>query len=225
MIISTTPIATRTRPQLHRLQPDALHGVRKVSSAESKRKESPSTRPGIRTSVRFNETVAVRPITHVDDLSDDDLDALWFTRDDFAKMKRSFSNTTKLISQGLYAEDEDHICARGLEHRTKCAARNRRRTRWHAIGAVLLEQRRQRNLGIRDDELISEAYTEENLRCRLVALRLGVQDQKQAEAIWLDAGNDMHSDKIVAKHFQRVTKAALLASTRRNTASRSPLRR
>jgi len=165
------PVATvRSQPEL--LLPKGLDGA-----LLEKPKPKPSQVPKRR--VTFKQVVAVRPIKHVDNMTDDELDDVWYNRDDFDGFKMSFLRIVKLLSSGAYLGDDENNCTRGLEGRTREGAFLRKANKYHGRQAVLFEQQRQRSLGINDENLISKAYIVENLRCRLTALEKGIQDQNE----------------------------------------------
>lgn len=165
------PVATvRSQPKL--LQPKGL-GFAPLEKPKPKPIESQKRR------VTFKQVVAVRPIKHVDNMTDEELDDIWYNRDDFDGFKMSFLRIVKLLSSGAYLGDDENNCARGLEGRTREGAFLRKANKYHGRQAVLCEQQRQRNLGINDENFISKAYIVENLRCRLTALERGIQDQNE----------------------------------------------
>jgi hypothetical protein len=169
------PIATvRNQPEL--LQPEDIpHSPVKCEKRSAVRRNP-------RRKLVFNQVVNVRPIKHLDNMSDEEVNAIWFSREDFEDMKDSYAETVRMISKGAFKGDDDEHCARGLEYRTREGAFKRKTNKWNALQAVLDEQDRQQRLGINDDELLREAYVEENLHCRLAALELGIQDQDDALA-------------------------------------------
>merc|ERR1712224_217737 len=95
---------------------------------------------------------------------------------DFNKFKRSFLNTVRMMSSGVHIEDNENT-VRGLEGRTREGAFKRKSNKHHGRQAVLCEQDRQRSIGIHNEEMISDAYVNENLKCRLEALEMGIKDQ------------------------------------------------
>ena len=80
-------------------------------------------------------------------------------------------------------DNEEH-CSRGLEYRTREGAAARRANKWNAREAVLNEQHRQRELEIRNEKLLCQIYVAENCHSRLNALKLGIEDEKAAMAIY-----------------------------------------
>jgi len=183
------PVATiRSQPRL--LQPEEINippgvdcGYRKhrkqLKAGSSSGSGGNHRQQSRRRKVTFKQVVAVRPIKHVDNMTDDELDDIWFNRDDFDTFKMSFVRTVKLLSSGAFKGDDENHCARGLEGRTREGAFQRKSNKYHGRQAVLFEQERQRSLGINEDKLISEAYVVENLRCRLTALEMGIKDQNE----------------------------------------------
>ena len=168
------PVASRL-PQHKFLQPEGL------TFAESVKLSLKSvSKPVERRRVTFKETVSVRPITHVDNIPEEEIAAVWFCKKDFEEMKRSFANTLRLIAYGEFRGDNEDHCARGLEFRTRAGALERRENKWNALNAVLDEQDRQKELGINNDKLLSQIYITENRHCRQAASKLALRDEEEA---------------------------------------------
>ena len=171
------PVASRL-PQHKFLQPEGL------TNAESVKHSIKSAPKAVeRRRVHFKETVSVRPITHVDNIPEEEIAAIWFCKKDFEDIKRSFATTLRLISYGEFKGDDEEHCSRGLEFRTRAGALQRRDNKWNALNAVLDEQDRQKELGINNDKLLSQIYITENRHCRQAAFKLGLCDQDEAQSL------------------------------------------
>jgi hypothetical protein len=177
----------RHHPQL--LHPEGSH-LSSLDSVKCTLKEPQQTE---RRRVQFKDTVSVRPIVHVDNMSDKDISGIWFCKRDFEKMKKSFGSTLRMIAFGEYEGDCDEHCVRGLEFRSRAGALRRRENKWNALNAVFDEQDRQREMDICNDELLSEVYMEENYHCRQSALKLGARDEDAARFLQY-ADNDVDKD-------------------------------
>lgn len=167
------------QPQL--LQPEGLR-----IAENAKRSSKPTPKKIQYRRVQFKETVAVRPIVHIDNMSKEDISATWFSKNDFDIIKRSFASTVRMLTYGELSGDDDEHCARGLEFRTRNGALERRENKWNALNATLDEQDRQRELGISNDQLLSQIYITENKHCRIAALNLGQCDAEQARLVYLE---------------------------------------
>ena len=141
----------------------------------------------LRRQVRFRDTVSVRLIKHIDDMSNKQVFDAWYGNKDFKKIKKVLLQMVRLLmmthGDNTMIDKEEH-CSRGLEYRTREGAAARRVNKWNALDAVLEEQIRQRVLGIRNEKLLCQIYVAENCHSRLNALKLGIEDEKAAMAIY-----------------------------------------
>jgi hypothetical protein len=133
--------------------------------------------------VHFKRMVSVRPILHVDDMSEERIHAMWLTKREMEEIRKSLSETVRLISLHDTKTDNESHFYRGLEIRTREGERQRRNNKSDALNAVLDEQDRQRSLGIHNEKLLSQIYTTECRVARSHAYRLGVTDELLAKAI------------------------------------------
>lgn len=175
------PVSTFRQPEL--LKPENFSPVTKDSFIKSATQKVATRMERPPRQVTFNSIVSIRPTIHVNDIPGQVIRDVWFSRKECAHIKKSLTNTTKLISHGVYRGDDEHHCARGLEFRVRSGAIIRRENKKYGLMAVLEEQDRQEDLGIVDEELIREAYTLENRKCRIVALKMGMQDRAEANLI------------------------------------------
>jgi hypothetical protein len=143
----------------------------------------------LRPQVRFRDSVSVRPIEHIDDMSVEQVFNVWYGNYDFKEIKQGLLQTVRMLMMNHDDNamiDNDEYCSRGLESRTREGAAARRANKWNALNAVLDEQSRQRDLGIRNEKLLCQIYVAENCQSRLNALTLGIKDEKGAMAIHSD---------------------------------------
>jgi hypothetical protein len=140
--------------------------------------------------VLFKETVSVRPITHMKDMSQEMIRRIWYDKKDFEKIKKGFAPTVRIMSHVDPKVDDDEHCSRGLEYRTRVGANARRELKWNALNAVLDEQDRQRAMGINNSDLLCQAYVAENRLSRLNALKLGIQDEDAAKIVYRHSSSD-----------------------------------
>lgn len=185
------PISTFRHPQL--LKPANFNPITKDSFSKNATKNVAPKKE--RRRVTFNTRVSVRPMIHVNDISDEEISDVWFCRDDFANMKKGFARTVKLISHGVYKGDDDVHCARGLEYRVRAGALARRENKLSGLEAVLDEQDRQLKSGIVNEERIREAFLNVSLKCRLSALKRGISDQDEADFIHEDGNTQLFEDE------------------------------
>ena len=107
-----------------------------------------------RTSITFNETVKVKRVAPVHELTEDP-QQLWFQDDEYDKIRRkSFKIVDKFI-QGEKIEGK-RLCTRGLE--SILHHEDRTHAKVDAWESVLNEQHAQREDGNYDDEYLSKVY-------------------------------------------------------------------
>mmetsp|Transcript_16127 Transcript_16127/g.45159 ORF Transcript_16127/g.45159 Transcript_16127/m.45159 type:complete len:800 (-) Transcript_16127:145-2544(-) len=116
-------------------------------------------RPQLKKKAHFAPRVAARKVSHLNDMSDSEVRAIWFQPDELKRMKtdrkRSLhhfmaTSSSKASSRGRNdAEDTDEFCSRGTECIREKDIRNSYKTKvWRA---VLSEQARQRGEKVDDD--------------------------------------------------------------------------
>jgi hypothetical protein len=84
-------------------------------------------------------------------------------------------------SDHFHYDTNDEFCVRGLTHWTDDALAEKKRRQRKAAAAVLKEQRRQRELGLHDDERLSEAYRQHSLAAQMLAAKDGAKDLVEKE--------------------------------------------
>ena len=141
--------------------------------------------------VKFVHKIKVHRIPHLSDLPEDVVASTWYNRSEFDAVKRSYQVTVRMIMKGhvftSYDEDTNSHCTRGLEYRTKEGARFKQKVKLYAMLAVLDEQDRQRQAGVRDPESLSKAYRQESEKATSRAFVRGLKDE-------LDIQEYLHGD-------------------------------
>ena len=134
-------------------------------------------------SVSFAESHEVMEIVHVDDLSAEEIAALWFTKDDYRDMSAEDSLIINSMMLGKTPNFED--CTRGLEGRTPEGSDNKKSTTLDAINAVIDEQDRQRARGIFDPEALAKVYMEITAAPARAAHKQGIHDSENVNEVEL----------------------------------------
>jgi hypothetical protein len=140
--------------------------------------------------VRFApESMLIREYTYYSrPLCEEEMTSLWYTKEEYALMKRSSSFTVRLM-MGLQCEegsidgaDDEEICTRGLESRTRRGAKTRRQNVFSAIDAVILEQERQRDMSsFNDIYTLARVYRDASASCSLDAWLVAQNDANAVE--------------------------------------------
>jgi hypothetical protein len=141
-----------------------------------------SLEPKPERSVTFFPGVNVRRTLHINDFSDDEFDACWFSNEDYNTMKKVVKRTVSMIEKKVMI-DEVNFSQRGIEGRTKEATVLRLGSRLTVLDAVLDEQQIQLAKGARDDELLAMAYAECINRSKITAYLKGIADEQFTRAI------------------------------------------
>ena len=137
-------------------------------------------------SIQFNPSVQKRRHLPLHEYTTEELDACWFRGNEYAQIARSFRKEIKMLERGLlknlalYDHDRKY-CVRGLESHTRLAALARNQNRLTARAAVLEEQSEQLSIGVIDNEAIASRYRDASWSSMLWAIRVGKQDQREAE--------------------------------------------
>ena len=136
--------------------------------------DQPVTR---RTSISFNETVKVKRVAPVHELTEEP-EELWFQDDEYDKIRRkSFKIVDKFV-QGEKIEGKK-LCTRGLE--SILNHENRTNAKVDAWESVLNEQHMQREDGNYDDEYLSKVYKFSTRRSSNEAKERANQDEADVQ--------------------------------------------
>jgi hypothetical protein len=138
---------------------------------------------GVRFAEETTESIAFsRPLCEEERIS------LWYTKEEYALMNHSSSFTVRLMmgshckAGSIDVADDEEICTRGLECRTRTGARKRRRNIFTAIDAVILEQERQRDIAsFNDIYAIARVYRDASAQCSLDSWLVAQKDAKAVE--------------------------------------------
>ena len=134
--------------------------------------------PKRKRTIRFQlESIEVHPIPHIDDLSEDEVNDVWYEREDYERMKQALVPVIRRIMKGERVAETNQETARGLEFRTREGAMKRQHNKLDSINAVLDEQDRQKTMGIDDDEKLREIYLSRSAHCLQEARELGMKDE------------------------------------------------
>jgi hypothetical protein len=125
-----------------------------------------------RKAVRFSQQVTVYLVEPCVDK------ALWYQNAEYNAVKCDIRHTVNLIERGvnLHATNEEFVCYRGLEHRTKAGLRRRRQRRGDAYDTVLTQQEVQWITGKNDPWLIALHCMQTTMESKVEALAAASRD-------------------------------------------------
>mmetsp|Transcript_12211 Transcript_12211/g.35422 ORF Transcript_12211/g.35422 Transcript_12211/m.35422 type:complete len:249 (+) Transcript_12211:241-987(+) len=135
--------------------------------------------------VTFHECVRVKKTIHINNYTDDEIDACWFSRQDMANIRQDIvAALQSSSSSSLSPSGPDAAEMRGLECRTEQGSQQRRRDRHESLSSVLDEQELQRHERQFDDEMIAAVYSDTTQQAQLRASVAGMLDYQVA--YWCD---------------------------------------
>jgi hypothetical protein len=162
--------------------PMPKHQLQYTDTSCSTDSKSPEKSPLVATAsmmkVRFNAHIDVREVPRLKDLPEGEVGVTWYTPVEFDRIKESLITTVRLMMAKKPIGND--YCVRGLEFRTPAGAKMRKQNKLKSLTAVWNEQVAQWKKDRTDEEAICFVYQQENHECRTVALRLGLQDEKEA---------------------------------------------
>lgn len=135
-------------------------------------------------SISFSGKKHIKKIPHLNTMTEEDIEQIWYSHYDYDDIKASFEYTVFMMDAGeaKTVENDEHT-TRGLEMRTEEGAWARFEHKRDAYNAVLDEQDRQWNDGEDDPELISQSCLEVSRSAAKGALERGLNDEKASNEI------------------------------------------
>jgi hypothetical protein len=149
-----------------------------------------------RRKVHFGSRIKVQQIPHITNIPLDIRKAVWYTQLDFVSIKRSYTQTVKLMMKGLADVTSDlYHCTRGLEARTREGARLKHEVKLTTLIAVLKEQEQlaKHNItGTEAREALAEVYQQAgSTKCQNLALVQGLKDEQDIQHYIFPQGNEL----------------------------------
>jgi len=130
--------------------------------------------------VTFDSYATCYDVMGLDEYSNDELEASFFTVDDMIRMKEIARAEARLLDSGLLTETR----IRGLEHRTREGLKNKRQYRVGAYTAVFCEIEFQLEEEILDEDSIASAYGVYSKKAAEEAYELAKKDAFDAMNIY-----------------------------------------
>ena len=127
--------------------------------------------------VKFAEKNEICPIQHLDDMSDEEVFAIWYTSKEYSEIKQAYQVTIFMMESGETITGDEHT-SRGLEYRTQEGAWARYENKRDAYNAVLDEQDRQWKVDKDDYEKIRQIYLKHSTKCANAAIVRALQDER-----------------------------------------------
>lgn len=130
--------------------------------------------------VRFADKNELCPIQHLDDMSDEEVFAIWYTSREYSDIKQAYQLTIFMMESGETITGDEHT-SRGLEYRTQEGAWARYENKRDAYNAVLDEQDRQWKVDKDDYEKIRQIYLKHSTKCANAAIVRALQDERDVK--------------------------------------------
>lgn len=170
--------------------------------------------------VRFDlEDTIYIPIPAIDDMSDDERRAIWFTRENYDVIMGANNIAVKLMRIGRENPEAFGHCFRGLEYRlSECRKDREERTR-NAFQAVLDEQKRQIETGEVDSKHIAKMYRLATLSSLEIAMLRAESDAQAAASYQLEHASSTPPPSSQRQPSTSSTKALTTPPVRATTTS------
>jgi hypothetical protein len=163
---TATNAATTTSPSL----PASITAATATTTASPTKKER-------RKKIRWSGRVRVHEVRHINNIPDDEREAIWMSPIDYTMIKVMAKTTVYKIMSGEHIhEDNPDFCTRGLEFRTRSGSKIRTANKMRNRSAVLNEQDLQHEEGFYDPEFIAMASMDESFNCREEARKRAEND-------------------------------------------------
>ena len=130
-------------------------------------------------SVSFSRNVCVKRTLHINNYSDNEIEATWLGDSDYERIRKEMDYTIDLMERRK-AIDSGKYTTRGLESRTTKGAFQRFQNKLVARKVVLDEQDLQWSSGVKSTEMLSKAYQIASKKCRTPAYIHGLTDERVA---------------------------------------------
>jgi hypothetical protein len=146
-------------------------------------------RSSIKKCLRFDMYDEVFEIPHIDDLSDDEVNATWYSKKEFQAIRRSCLRTVELMEQSgdeydfrLSKASSKH-CTRGLEKHTDLQRDIRKRQQEVCFEAVMAIQDLSDSRGIALNDIMAELYAQSCSNSVREAILVALQDAREVRSM------------------------------------------
>lgn len=149
-------------------------------------------------SVSFNEAATQRYTLHINNYTDEEVDACWWTPEEFKAIRADARYAANLVMGGyLQNGDNDHYCKRGVENFTREGVYRRSSVKQAAYAAVLDEQDAQWDEGIFEQEFIAYAYAPHSEASHSFAHSVALQDEMEIQLMNMMENSPIEYDDIM----------------------------
>jgi hypothetical protein len=131
--------------------------------------------------VRFYPRVRIQRVTNRKNLDKQQVQDVWYSRDEFKAIRKECFDTIKLLKQCEVLEEEEGYCVRGLEYKTPDAYKERQHNKTEIRTVVFEEQDYQFENGMNDLSWIAKLSNDQSRSCVQAAIAVALQDATVAK--------------------------------------------
>lgn len=136
--------------------------------------------PKISRRVHWNHRVEKKRHHRLQDLTEEEKEAVWYTEADTKIILAMAKVTVKMMMRGEPCDDVDYCC-RGLEGKTSAGSKKRQKNKLRVRKALLGEQEYQRGEGVSDPENLAQISIENSRDVVAHAHNIAVMDERNVQ--------------------------------------------
>jgi hypothetical protein len=129
-------------------------------------------------SISFNSNVLVNLTIHIEEYSDEEIAATWYSQHELTRSRSELTSTLLLMANGNAMANSERLCSRGLECFTSEGRAIKKQRKEEARTAVFDEQDYQFENDIFDPEVIAHDYLNQTRKSQATATVVGFFDQE-----------------------------------------------
>ena len=172
----------RTRLTKYTTKTEMLSEETDDSSACSCSSDTEDSSPKSDRKVHFYPRVRIQRIANRQNLSEEHIEAVWYSRDEFKTIRKECFKTIRLLTDGeCIDEEEGEFCARGLEYKVPSLYKERQRNKSAIRHAIFEEQENQWGNEIEDPLVLAKISREISATCVEDAIVRGLLDEHAVE--------------------------------------------
>ena len=158
----------------------------------------PSTTSSTRSAVSFDDCVEVNFVLHHKDFTIAEKSASWYNGDEIRSIKNGVRAAVQILTNTPNAPETLDYTPRGIEDRTREAAKAKRQHKIDARAAVFFEQSCQQDEdGFVDDEMLADCYYDYSEPSSIKAHMIALRDEKDAKAIYQECQKTIRDSLII----------------------------
>ncbi len=129
--------------------------------------------------VSFARTAKVKKVRSRLHYTEEEQNGMWYSADEYTSIKKGCVQTLRLMMSTPNFQDDTHHSSRGLESRTKEAAKKRKEFKMYSRELVLEEQENQREAGVHSPGRLRNVYQEMSTIALRQAREFALRDERE----------------------------------------------